>query len=200
MCVECYCALTLEVGCIWLRTCWRVSFAPMRCRALRTHTQRNCNSINAELGSDADLYNLRIPDLLHSGYVDGCWFSFGWGVGGAIHAHIAFWIVGSPRIDKIDLAKRERQICFILTPMVSELVALYFGIHLVLLFFFNLFMFVFILLYLFAFVFHALFFVVFNVFHVFPYVFHVCICVFTCFIYLCIVCSCFYVLLCFRLF
>ena len=40
------------------------------------------------------------------GQVDDWYASFEWSEGGIIHAHMAFWVVGAPRVDKIE-APRE---------------------------------------------------------------------------------------------
>ena len=50
-----------------------------------------------------------VPDLLHYGIVDDYYASFEWSEGEMIHAHIAFWIVGAPRIDKIERCREKRQ-------------------------------------------------------------------------------------------
>ncbi len=46
-----------------------------------------------------------IPELQHLGYVDDYYASFEWSDGGLFHAHMAFWVVGAPRIDKVTLAR-----------------------------------------------------------------------------------------------
>ena len=43
------------------------------------------------------------PDLQQFGYVDDYYISFEWSGGGMIHAHMALWITGAPRIDKIEM-------------------------------------------------------------------------------------------------
>ena len=48
-----------------------------------------------------------MPDLVHYGVVDDHYASFEWSEGGMIHAHIAFWIVGAPRIDKIEVPREK---------------------------------------------------------------------------------------------
>ena len=48
-----------------------------------------------------------VPDLVHYGMVDDYYASFEWSEGGMIHAHIAFWIVGAPRIDKIEVPREK---------------------------------------------------------------------------------------------
>ena len=45
-----------------------------------------------------------IPDLSDdSGVVDDYWASFEWSAGGMVHVHIALWIKGAPRIDKVTM-------------------------------------------------------------------------------------------------
>ena len=65
--------------------------------------------IEAALGSrmGLDISVTDIPDLRHSGHVDDSCTSFEWSEGGMIHAHMAVWVVGAPRIVKIEAA-RER--------------------------------------------------------------------------------------------
>ena len=48
-----------------------------------------------------------IPDLRHFGQVDDSYTTFEWSEGGIIHAHMAVWVVGAPRIGKIE-APREQ--------------------------------------------------------------------------------------------
>ena len=48
-----------------------------------------------------------IPDLRHFGCVDDHYASFEWSEGGMIHVHIAFWVVGAPRIDKIEVPQEK---------------------------------------------------------------------------------------------
>ena len=49
-----------------------------------------------------------MPDLVKFGHVDDTYVSFEWSSGGLVHVHMAFWIVGAPRIDKIEVP-REKQ-------------------------------------------------------------------------------------------
>ena len=55
--------------------------------------------------SDSDVNELHVPDYDHFGRVDDYWLSYEWSAGGLIHAHIAFWIVGSPRLDESEKSK-----------------------------------------------------------------------------------------------
>ena len=65
--------------------------------------------IQAELGSrmGEDITLGGNPDLRHFGQVDDWYVTYEWSEGGIIHAHMAFWVVGAPRIDKIEVP-RER--------------------------------------------------------------------------------------------
>lgn len=51
------------------------------------------------MGKPIGVHDLKIPDLHKFGHVDDYRLSYEWSKGGVIHAHIAPWIVGSPRID-----------------------------------------------------------------------------------------------------
>jgi hypothetical protein len=42
-----------------------------------------------------------LPDLQQYGRVDDFYASLEWSAGGLVHVHIAYWIVGAPRIDKV---------------------------------------------------------------------------------------------------
>ena len=66
------------------------------------------DALKEKLGLDIGVDDLHIPDLAHVGDVDDFWLSFEWSAGGIVHAHIAFWIVGSPRVDKIVVPKERR--------------------------------------------------------------------------------------------
>ena len=41
------------------------------------------------------------------GEIDDYWATYEWSEGGLIHLHIAFWVVGSPRVDVVKLAEEE---------------------------------------------------------------------------------------------
>ena len=65
--------------------------------------------MQAELGSrmGVDISVEDIPDLRHFGQVDDWYVSYEWSPGGIIHAHMAFWVVGAPRIDKIAVPREQ---------------------------------------------------------------------------------------------
>ena len=48
-----------------------------------------------------------IPDLAKFGHVDDEYVSFEWSSGGMLHAHMAFWVIGAPRIGKIEVPREK---------------------------------------------------------------------------------------------
>ena len=50
---------------------------------------------------DVQVDDLHMPALGSTGRVDDYWASFEWSGGGMVHVHIALWMVGAPRIDKV---------------------------------------------------------------------------------------------------
>ena len=54
-----------------------------------------------------DIFVDDIPELRHSGEVDDWYVTFEWSEGGIVHAHMALWVAGAPRMDKIE-APREQ--------------------------------------------------------------------------------------------
>ena len=63
-------------------------------------------SLRDRLGPEVDLKALL--DIVFMGHVDDHYATFEWSSGGMIHMHMAFWIVGSPRIDKVIVPKEQR--------------------------------------------------------------------------------------------
>ena len=59
----------------------------------------------SKVGEDIDVGE--IPDLQHLGEVDDFYASFEWSDGRLVHVHIALWIVGSPRIDKVIVPREQ---------------------------------------------------------------------------------------------
>ena len=57
------------------------------------------SQLREKLGVDISVDDL--PDLRNYGVVDDFYASLEWSGGGLIHTHIALWIVGAPRIDKV---------------------------------------------------------------------------------------------------
>ena len=63
--------------------------------------------LRQRLGEEVDVEEL--PDLLKFGHVDDEYVTFEWSAGGMVHVHMAFWIVGAPRIDKIEVPRGTRR-------------------------------------------------------------------------------------------
>ena len=61
--------------------------------------------LERKLGETIDVDEL--PDLLHMGRVNDFYASFEWSDGGILHAHICFWVVGAPRIDKVAVPREK---------------------------------------------------------------------------------------------
>ena len=61
--------------------------------------------LRSRLGVDLDVDE--IPDMAKFGHVDDEYVSFEWSSGGMVHVHMAFWVVGAPRIDKIEVPQEK---------------------------------------------------------------------------------------------
>ena len=61
--------------------------------------------LRSRMGGDISVAD--IPDLHHFGQVDDSYTTFEWSEGGIIHAHMGLWVVGAPRIDKIEAPRAE---------------------------------------------------------------------------------------------
>ena len=62
--------------------------------------------LRSRMGCDISVAD--IPELRYFGQVDDSYTTFEWSEGGIIHVHMAVWVVGAPRIDKIE-APREQE-------------------------------------------------------------------------------------------
>ena len=63
--------------------------------------------LRQRLGEEVDVEEL--PDLLKFGHADDEYVTFEWSAGGMVHVHMAFWIVGAPRIDKIEVPREKKE-------------------------------------------------------------------------------------------
>ena len=106
-CVEWYCALKLELAVHLIQDVLTQQLRSVLTPGLKDVKDRIRDALKDKLGLDIDVDELHIPDLAHFGHVDDFWLSFEWSAGGIVHAHIALWIVGSPRIDKIVVPKEK---------------------------------------------------------------------------------------------
>ena len=50
-----------------------------------------------------------MPDLRYFGQVDDFYLTFEWNEGGMNHEHMACWVVGAPRIDKIEVPRESKE-------------------------------------------------------------------------------------------
>ena len=96
-----YCALKLEMAIYLLLTLLTEQLQSPDVPghgAVKSQVQAR---LRRQLGEEVHIEAL--PDLAAFGHVDDFWASFEWSSGGMIHAHIAIWVVGSPRIDRVAL-------------------------------------------------------------------------------------------------
>ena len=61
--------------------------------------------LRSRMGCDISVAD--IPELRHFGQVDDSYTTFEWSDGGIIHVHMAVWVVGAPRIDKIEAPRAQ---------------------------------------------------------------------------------------------
>jgi DNA replication protein DnaC len=62
----------------------------------------------AKQAGEANIQDLELFTLVDLGRVDDWWATFEWSGGGLVHVHVALWIVGSPRIDRIISKESEK--------------------------------------------------------------------------------------------
>ena len=99
-----YCSLKLEMAVLLTK---QLLTQQMRSEQIPGHAAvqaRIANEVRARLGLPVDV-EFECDDLSYMGHVDDYYASFEWSSGGMLHAHMAFWIVGSPRIDKVVVPK-----------------------------------------------------------------------------------------------
>ena len=95
-----YCATKLEM--LVRLTCALIS------RSLQSHDVPGCADLRSLLqegltefaGTDAQVSDIAVFGGAW-GRVDDYWGSLEWSGGGMVHIHLALWIVGAPRIDKV---------------------------------------------------------------------------------------------------
>ena len=93
-----YCAVKLEMAVALTRALLTEQLRSADVPGRSASTERLASDLSARLGVEVNVDE--IPDLQRFGYVDDHYATFEWSEGGMIHAHMAFWIVGAPRIDK----------------------------------------------------------------------------------------------------
>ena len=94
-----YCALKLEMAVHLVQELvtrmLQSDVVPGRTQAMALLSRQ----LQERLGVEISVEDL--PDLRNYGAVDDFYASLEWSAGGLIHTHIALWIVGAPRIDKV---------------------------------------------------------------------------------------------------
>ena len=103
--VSWYCSLKLEIAVHLTKVLLTQQMQSPIVPGLDAVKARIESDLRAKLAVDVRFEN--IPDLAHLGFVDAFYASFEWSSGGMLHAHMAFWIVGSPRIDKVIVPKEQ---------------------------------------------------------------------------------------------
>ena len=95
-----YCGLKLEMGVALTRRLLTLQMQSSKVPHKDQVVQMWRDSFGLDVEYDATFEQV----LLDCGRVDDSWTTFEWSAGGLVHVHVALWIVGSPRIDKVILA------------------------------------------------------------------------------------------------
>ena len=98
-----YCGLKLEMAVHLVANVLTETLQGPNTPGLDTVRGRMEELLRSKVGEGIDVDEL--PDLQHLGEVDDFYASFEWSDGGLVHVHIALWIVGSSRIDKVIVPK-----------------------------------------------------------------------------------------------
>ena len=97
-----YCGLKLEMAVGLLKQLisrmLQSDVVPGRADARRLLTEE----LRRKMGCSLEIMDIDFPDLEQYGKVTDYYASLEWSAGGLVHVHIALWIVGSPRIDKVE--------------------------------------------------------------------------------------------------
>ena len=97
-----YCALKLEMSVYLVMALLTRQLqgdcVPGRTACMETLQQTMDDELRGRGGDGIQVVEL---DCLGWGRVDDFWSSFEWSAGGMVHGHIAYWIKGAPRIDKV---------------------------------------------------------------------------------------------------
>ena len=101
-----YCGLKLEMAVELTKALLTEQMRSAEVPGLEEAKAKLKEELRCRLGDDIDVEEM--PDLVKFGHVDDTYVSFEWSSGGLVHVHMAFWIVGAPRIDKIEVP-REKQ-------------------------------------------------------------------------------------------
>ena len=105
--VDWYCSLKLELAVHLVKQLLTQAMQSPSVPGMDTLRARIEAELERKLGGAVELDEP--PDLVHMGLVDDFYASFEWSEGGILHAHIAFWMVGAPRIDKIQVPREKEE-------------------------------------------------------------------------------------------
>ena len=100
-----YCGLKLEMAVHLIMNLLSEALQDPSTPGLTDVKARMAKLLHAKVGPGIDVHEL--PDVQHLGTVDDFYASFEWSDGGLVHVHIALWIVGAPRIDKVVVPKED---------------------------------------------------------------------------------------------
>ena len=103
--VSWYCGAKLEMAVHLTKNLLTQQMQSRSVPGLEAVKDRLRTSLRERLGHEVDVDCL--PDLSCMGHVDHFYATFEWSGRGMLHAHMAFWIVGSPRIDKVLVPKEQ---------------------------------------------------------------------------------------------
>ena len=100
-----YCGLKLEMAVALTKALLTEQMRSAEVPGLEEAKAKLKEELCSRLGLDVDVEE--IPDLEKFGHVDDIYVSFEWSSGGLVHVHMAFWVVGAPRIDKIEVPQEK---------------------------------------------------------------------------------------------
>ena len=98
-----YCALKLEMAVSLVKAMLTEQMRSDEVPGREEAKAKLAEDLASRLGEEVVVED--VPDLQQFGYVDDYYVSFEWSDGGMIHAHMALWITGAPRIDKIEVPR-----------------------------------------------------------------------------------------------
>ena len=98
-----YCGLKLEMAVCLVMNVFSEALQDPSTPGLDSVKARMTEHLRGQVGPGIEIEEL--PDLQLLGTVDDFYASFEWSDGGMVHIHIALWIVGAPRIDKVIVPK-----------------------------------------------------------------------------------------------
>ena len=102
-----YCSLKLEMAVALTKALLTEQMRSAEVPGLEEAKAKLKEELCGRMGVEVDVED--IPDLAMFGHVDDEYVSFEWSSGGMLHAHMAFWVIGAPRIDKIEVPREQQE-------------------------------------------------------------------------------------------